>query len=189
MRFIKIFLPSVLCILLAALAYPAFAVEGVYFTISGTVTDANWNPIYGADVELYDNYVDHVINTTKTDGNGEFVFENVTVKTNLCTVRVSYTEGGTTYKIPGYAILHYPATGVQRVDPRETHFDDYHIPGSRPRATPTPTPMPTATPTATPLPSQDPGISVTLGVLLFIGGFASGALIAAIACFIVMRRP
>ncbi len=174
---------------LAMMALPAHALEGEYFMLSGTVTDANWNPISGADVVLYDNYVDRVINSTTTDQNGNFAFEHVTIKTNLCTVGVSYTEGGTTYKIPGYNINHYPANGVQKVDLKDTHFNDYYLIGSTPQISATPTVAPTATAVPTPLPITGSDNSPVPSILLFLGGSISGAVVATLACFIVLRPP
>ncbi|HTX43487.1 MAG TPA: carboxypeptidase-like regulatory domain-containing protein [Methanocella sp.] len=186
MRSVKTLLLCIFFSLLLAQAFRAAAYEGNYFSIYGTVTDANWNPIPGALVTLYDNDFNR-ITTQDTNANGSFYFQGVSVKTNLCNVRVSYTEGGTEHRIPGYYIPAYPANGDQRVDPKQTHFDDYYLPGSQPRETPTP--MPSLTPTDTPLPPPASDDSQGTEALIFSGGFIGGLVTATLACLIVFRRP
>jgi hypothetical protein len=179
-------LTLIIGIMLLATALPASAVEGEYFSLSGTVTDANWNPIPGALVSLYDNDFNQ-ITTQDTNSQGYFAFQGVSVKSNVCHVRVSYTDSsGVEHKIPGYYIPAITAKGDIQVDPAQTHFDDYYLPGSQPKATPTPAPVPTSNPTATPVPVPANSDTVT-PVLLFLAGLLTGASVATLACFIVMR--
>lgn len=175
----------ILCAMLMVMSLPASAVEGESFSISGTVTDANWNPIPGALVTLYDNDFNR-ITTQDTNQNGSFYFQNVVVRSYLCTVRVSYTENGTVHDIPGYYIKHYPASGAQLIAPGETHFDNYYLPGSIPRVCPTPAVTPAATPT---VPAAEPNGNAATGILLFVGGFTAGSITATLASLIVLRRP
>ncbi len=187
MRSTRTLLPLILCAMFAAMALPAYAVEGDYFSISGTVTDANWNPIPGAVVTLYDNDFNR-ITTQDTNENGSFYFQNVAAKTYLCTLRVSYTENGTAHDIPGYYIKHYPASGVQFVAPEETHYDNYYLPGSVPKVCPTPVATPTSTPDPTVAPGPaDSNDSAVVSILLFVGGFIAGAAVATLACYIMMQ--
>jgi hypothetical protein len=187
MRSVKTLLLLSLCALLLALAAPAFAVEGDSFAIYGTVTDANWNPVPGALVTLFDNDMNQII-TQNTDRNGNFSFENMVVKTSLCTVHVTYIDaGGVRHDIPSYYIKRYWAKDVQQVDPRESHYDDYYLPGSMPRVTPTAEPTATALPTAVPSPTPDPGNGLMTNILVFIGGSVAGAAVATLACFMVLR--
>jgi len=188
MRSTKTLLLLIFCAMLLAQAVQAVAVEGEYFSISGTVTDANWNPIPGALVTLYDNYFNR-ITTQDTNENGNFYFQNVMTKTYLCTVRVSYTENGTTHNIPGYYIKHYPANGVQYIGPEETHFEDYYLPGSVPRVSTTPTVAPTAAPAPTSMPAAELNNNAVTNILLFVGGFIAGTAVATLACFILLRSP
>jgi hypothetical protein len=171
--------------MLLATSLPASAVYGDYFSISGRVTDANWNPIQGALVTLYDNEFNR-ITTQDTNENGYFAFEGVNVKTNLCQVRISYTDASGTYDLPGYFIPAITAHGDQHIDPKQTHYEDFYLPGSVPRVTPTPTPGPTGTPTDVPVPTESPEGQATQA-LIFGGGFVVGAVTAALACLIVFR--
>src|SRR5208337_1469107 len=186
MRCAKTFLLLILGLVLLSVAAPAFALPNEFFTMNGTVSDANWNPVPGANVTLYDNKFD-VIATTVTDSNGNFIFRDENASTYTCTVRVQLMEGGTLYKIPDYYFLWYRALGNLSVTPDETHFEDYYVYGSKPRACPTP--MPTAIPTSTPLPTAvpTPANDTLVDILLLAGGFAAGAIIATLACFILMR--
>lgn len=189
MRLTKTLLFLMSCALLLALSSPAIAIKGEYFTLSGTVTDANWNPIPNATVTLYDNnFV--TIATNTTDSNGNFTFSDQNVSTYTCTVRVQFTQGGTTYQIPDYYFTWFNAAGIQQVDPSETHYEDYYVPGSVPRVSPSPTMAPTILPTITPMPTVAPTTySPILSDMLFTaGGFIAGAAIAALACFILLRR-
>lgn len=74
MRYTKTLLLLIFCAMLLAQAVQAVAVEGEYFSISGTVTDANWNPIPGALVTLYDNDFNR-ITTQYTTESGYFSFQ------------------------------------------------------------------------------------------------------------------
>ncbi len=181
----KTLLLCFLCAVLLATPLPASAVEGDYFSISGTVTDANWNPIQGALVTLYDNEFNR-ITTQYTSESGYFAFEGVSVKTNLCQIRISYTDSSGTHDLPGYYIPAITAHGDQHIDPRQSHYDDFYLPGSVPRITPTPTPDPTATPAEAPAPTASP-VSQTAQALIFGGGFALGAVTAALACLVLLR--
>jgi hypothetical protein len=172
--------------MLVAMSLPASAVEGESFSISGTVTDGNWNPIPGALITLYDGNFNRVT-TQDTNQNGSFYFQNVVVKTNVCTVRVSYNENGTVHNLPGYYIKYYPANGVQFIAPEETHYDNYYLPGSKPRETPTPAPA--LTPTDAPVPATASDDSQVTQALIFAGGFIAGSVTASLACLIVFRRP
>ncbi len=186
MRSAKTLLLLLFCALLLAQAVSATAVEGDYFSISGTVTDGNWNPIQGALVTLYDGNFNR-ITTQDTNQNGNFYFQNIAVKTNTCTVRVSCTENGTVHDIPGYYIKFYPASSAQSVAREETHYDNYYLPGSKPRETPTPAPA--LTPTDAPVPATASDNSQVTQALIFIGGFIAGSITATLACLIVFRRP
>jgi hypothetical protein len=188
MRSTKTLLLLLFCSLLLAQAFRATAYEGVYFSISGTVTDANWNPIPGALVTLYDNDFNR-ITTQYTTESGYFSFQGVSVKSNLCNMRVTYTEGGIEHRIPGYYIPAYPANGEQHIDPDQTHFDDYYLPGSMPKETPTPAPVPTLTPAATPVTDTASDSSQVTQAIIFAGGFIAGSITAALASLIVLRRP
>ncbi len=188
MRSAKTLLLLLFCALLLAQAVSATAVEGDYFSISGTVTDGNWNPIPGALATLYDNDFNR-ITTQDTNQNGSFYFQNVAVKTYLCTVRVSYTESGTVHNIPSYYIKHYPASGEQFIAPEETHYDNYYLPGSKPRETPTQTPVPTLTPADTPVPASASDNGQITQALIFAGGYIGGLVTATLACLIIFRRP
>jgi hypothetical protein len=169
-------------------ALPASATEGEYFSISGTVTDANWNPIPGALVTIYDNDFNR-ITTQNTNDQGYFSFQGVSVKSYLCNLRVSYTDAsGTEHVLPGYYIPSQTARGTIELDPVQTHYDDYTLPGSQPRVTPTPVPTPTPAPTATPLPAPAHEDNTVVYMLLFIGGAIAGASVATLACFIAMRQ-
>jgi hypothetical protein len=192
MRYAKTFLLLILGMVLLSIAAPAFALSNEFFTLNGTVSDANWNPVPGANVTLYDNKFNDIANTV-TNVNGNFLFQDENVTTYTCTVRVQLMEGGTLYKIPDYYFLWYRAVGNLSVSPAETHFEDYYVYGSKPMACPTP--MPTAMPTFTPIPTVVPtaGNDTTVpDILLFVGGFAAGAVIATLACFFLMhssRKP
>lgn len=111
------------------------------------------------------------------------------MKSYLCNVRVTYVEGGTEHKLPGYYIPSYPAKGEQQIDPKQTHYDDYYLPGSVPRVSPTPTVAPTATPAPTPMPAAELNNNVVTSISLFVGGFIAGAAVATLACFILLRSP
>jgi len=187
MRFTKTLLTALAGIALIFAALPAHAVDGDYFSISGTVTDANWNPIPGALVILYDNDFNQVT-TQDTTSNGYFAFEGVSVKTNLCNLRISYKDAeGTVHELPGYYIPSQTAHGTIELNATMTHYDDYALPGSQPRATPTPvptpTPAPTTAPTADPVPQNDNG----LYLILFFSGFLTGASMSLLACIVFMR--
>jgi hypothetical protein len=186
MRSTKTLLLLILGAAILTTALQASATEGVYFSISGNVTDANWNPIPGALVTLYDNDFNRIA-TQYTLANGYFSFEGISVKSYLCNVRIAYTDNGTEYTIPGYYIPAYPAKDEQHIDPKQTHFDDYYLPDSKPLVTLTPTPVPTAAPTATPLPENTTDNSTVTLFLLFAGGFIAGASVATLACFIILR--
>ncbi len=168
--------------MLAAMSLPASAVEGDYFTISGTVTDANWNPIPGALVTLYDSDFNR-ITTQDTTASGNFSFEGVSTKTNMCIIRISYTDANGTYSIPGYYIPALPAHGRQRLTPEQAHYDNFYLPGSRPRVTP----AATLSPTNAPVPTAAPDNSQGNQALTFAGGFAIGAASAVLGCAIVLR--
>lgn len=177
-----LFITAAVAVLLAA---PAFATGN--FTISGTVSDANGAPIQGADVTLADNY-EHPVKTIKTDANGNFLFEDANVSTNLCALLVSYYDGNTTIKLPGYYIKRYPASGIQHVDPSESRFDFYTLPGSTPNVTAAPTII--ATPT--PIPTTEPAASgndILSSMLIFAGGFIAGAAVVSLAFLILQRLP
>lgn len=183
MRSVKTLLPVFLLLLAAAL--PASATEGVYFSISGSVTDANWNPIPGALVTLYDNDFNR-ITTQDTNAQGYFAFEGVSVRSNLCNIRIAYTDAdGVVHDLPGYYMPSYTASGNILIDPDQTHFDFYTLPGSVPRATPTP--MPTAIVEPTALPTVAPGNGTTDPLVLFSGGFLAGACVAALVCIMAFR--
>jgi hypothetical protein len=174
--------------LLLAQAFYAMAYEGESFSISGTVTDGNWNTMPGALVTLYDGEF-NVITSQDTNQNGSFYFQNMILKTSTCTVRVSYIENGTVHSLPGYYTKFHPASGEQSFAPDETHFDDYYLPGSVPRVTPTPTPLPTMTPSDTPIPDAASENSQTTQALIFAGGYIGGMITATLACLIIFRRP
>ena len=187
MRSMKTLLLLIFGAMLLAGASQAFAING-NFTISGTVSDANWNPVPGANVTLYDNQF-NIIAIQLTDANGNFLLENMNASTYTCTVRVQITEGGTTFKIPDYYFKWYPASGVQYVDPSESHFDNYYMIGSKPRVSPAPTPLPAETPTPTPEPTAVPRTDMVPSVLIFAGGFIAGVIVATLVCFFLMRSP
>jgi hypothetical protein len=174
--------------LLLAQAFYAMAYEGESFSISGTVTDGNWNTMPGALVTLYDGEF-NVITSQDTNQNGSFYFQNMILKTSTCTVRVSYIENGTVHSLPGYYTKFHPASGEQSFAPDETHFDDYYLPGSVPRVCPTPAVTPVATPAPTAAQAADPNNNVVVSILLFAGGFIAGASLATLACYIVLKRP
>lgn len=186
MRSAKTLLLLAFAAMLVSAALPASAVEGEYFSVSGTVTDANWNPIPGALITLYD-FDFNRITTQNTNSQGYFSFEGVSVTSNVFNLRVIYTdESGAQHELPGYYIPAMTAKGDIRLDAAKTHYDDYTMPGSEPRATSTPMPTPTQAPAATPQPAQSTDNTVVY-MLLFVGGAIAGAAVATLACFIVMR--
>lgn len=172
---------------LLAVALPASASDGVYFSVSGTVTDANWNPIPGALVTVYDNEFNRII-TQDTNALGNFLIENVTVKSNTFHLTVSYTDAnGEEHDLPGYYIPAITAKGDVKIDPAKTNFDFYTLPGSQPRITPTPIPTPTPYPTAVPTADPAPQDSNAVYVIVFISGFLTGASLALLACIVFLR--
>jgi hypothetical protein len=186
MRSAKTLLLLTFAAMLLSAALPASAVEGEYFSVSGTVTDANWNPIPGALITLYD-FDFNRITTQNTNSQGYFAFQGVSVKSNVFNLRVSYTdENGVSRSLPGYYIPAMTAKGDIKLDTAKTHYDDYTLPGSQPRLTATPAPTITAAPTATPQPAQ-PADNTVVYLLLFIGGAIAGAAVATLACFVAMR--
>lgn len=187
MRSIKTLLTLLFGAMLLSMALPASAVEGVYFSVSGTLTDANWNPVPGAVITLYD-FDFNRITTQDTNSQGYFSFEGVSVNSNVFNIRVFYTdESGVEHTLPGYYIPAMPAEGDIKIAGAKTHFDDYTLPGSQPRATPTPVPTSAPAPTATPLPAQASQDNTVVYMLLFISGAVAGASVATLACFVVMR--
>lgn len=183
---LKIPLLAAMGALLLILALPGQATQGEYFSVSGTVTDANWNPIQGALVTLFDNDFNRVT-TQETTAAGYFSFQGVSVKSNLCNVRISYTDNtGVDHDIPGYYIPAQTAKGTIVLGPNMTHYDDYALPGSVPHPTPTPDP-PTPTPAPSPTPEPSTGDS-RRDALFFICGFLAGAS-AALLAFIIFLRP
>ncbi len=186
MRSTKTLLLLIFAAMLLSAALPATAVEGEIFSVSGTVTDANWNPIPGALITIYDLDFNR-ITTQNTNSQGYFFFQGVSVKSNVFNLKVSYTdENGVTHSLPGYYIPAMTAKGDIQLDTAKTHYDDYTLPGSQPRPTATPVPTPTAAPTAAPQPAQQTDNTVQY-MLMFIGGAVSGAAVATLACFVVMR--
>lgn len=94
-------------------------------TIRGTVTDADGNPVQGAQVTLFDaNRAE--VTTTETDVRGGFAFVNVRVDTDMCTVRVFYNDLRQTYTNAAYFTELYPATGDQFIDKKDTRLGGYH---------------------------------------------------------------
>ena len=174
-------------VLLAASLLPAHAVQGDYFSVSGTVTDANWNPVPGAVVSLYDNDF-NIITTQRTTAQGYFSFQGVSVKTNLCNLGVLYTDSdGVDHQLPSYYIPAFTAKDDVQLDPKQTHYDDYTMPGSIPHTTPVPTPTPTPDPTVVPTADPAPSDNTMVYILLFIGGFTTGASVALLGCIVVLR--
>jgi hypothetical protein len=185
MRSTKTLLLLIFGAMLLAGASQAFANNG-NFTISGTVTDANWNPVPGANVTVYDNQF-NVIRIQTTDANGQFFMEELNASTFTYKVHVEIIEGATTYQVEDYMSKWHQANGVQSIDTSETHFDNYYMVGSMPRVSPTPTPLPTVTPTPTPEPTAVPEDSLVPSILLVAGGFIGGAIVATLVCFFFMR--
>jgi hypothetical protein len=188
MRSVKTLLLLLIVACIIATAIPASAYKGEYFNVSGRVTDANWNPIPGAYIELYD-FDFNLITTQNTTAQGYFSFEGVSVTSNVFNIRVTYTdENGTAHKIPGYYIPAMTAKGDIKIESAKTRFDDYYLPGSQPLVSPTPVPTATPVPTVAPTPVPESGDSAVIYVLLFAGGFIAGASLATLACFLFMGR-
>ncbi len=186
MRSAKTLLLLIFAAMLLSAALPASALEGDYFSVSGTVTDANWNPIPGALITLYD-FDFNRITTQTTNGQGYFSFQGVSVKSNVFNIRVSYTdENGVQHDLPGYYVPAMTAKGDIVLSGAKTHYDDYYLPGSQPKVTATPVPTPTQAPAATPQPAQ-PADNTVVYVLRFSGGAIAGAAVATLACVVAMR--
>ncbi|HTY90016.1 MAG TPA: carboxypeptidase-like regulatory domain-containing protein [Methanocella sp.] len=130
-----------LAVLLAICTAPATAST---CTVHGSVTDAAGNPVQGADVTLF-NGDRTEITSVKTDASGNFVFANVDVGTNLCTVRVFYNDLRQTYTNAAYFDVWYQASGDVSVPIKDARLNMYHKASSTasssgsPFATPAPT--------------------------------------------------
>ncbi len=115
-----------LAVAITAIAFTAPALAGTC-TVSGIVTDADGSPVQGATVTLFDGNRADVM-TIETDAGGQFSFVNVSVVTDVCTVRVFYNDRHQTYTNPSYFNKWYPATGVQFIDKNNTILETYHKP-------------------------------------------------------------
>ena len=103
-------------------ASPAFAST---CTVHGIVTDANGDPVQGADVTLFDGNRAEITSVT-TDASGRFTFNNVNVDTGLCTVRVFYNDLHQTYNNAAYFDVWYTASGDVSVPLKDTRLGLYH---------------------------------------------------------------
>jgi len=185
MRSAKTLLLLIFAAMLLSAALPASAVEGEYFSVSGTVTDANWNPIPGALITIYDLDFNRI--TTQNTNSQATSFSRREREVERLQPQGIVHRRERRGPQPSW-LLH---TGDDRegdiqLDAAKTHYDDYTLLGSQPRPTATPVPTPTAAPAATPQPSRQSDNTVVY-VLLFAGGAVAGAAVATLACFIVMR--
>ena len=124
---------------LALISTPALAGT---CTLRGTVTDADGNPVEGAQVTLFDaNRAE--VTTVDTDAGGHFAFIGARVDTGDCTVRVFYNDLHRTYNNAAYFTEWYPATGDRSIPVKDTRLGTLHLSAS-PSSAPLPTPGPSA---------------------------------------------
>ena len=95
------------------------------FTALGQVTDANGQPVAGAEVIIYDG-IYQVIGVTTTDREGNFNFTNVVANSPGCKVTVSYKTGDKTYQKKLSETLWYPTDeGIIKFNQMDTQLTDY----------------------------------------------------------------
>lgn len=152
-----------LCFFIMAFAVAAEADDT--FSARGQVTDANGNPVPGADVTMV-NMAYNAIASTKTDVNGNFAFDNVYKGGNVVKVVVSYTDkNGTMYSVPPEFGMWFSANGTVNVNKNSTQILDYP-----------PTVQPISLPSAKPL-TQIPinvsalAIAMVLGIVMLAGAY------------------
>lgn len=138
----RVYLLLLSLVVLIASAAPAIAST---CTVHGIVTDADGQPVQGADVTLF-NGDRTEITSVKTGAAGNFVFPNVDVGTNLCTVRVFYNDLHKTYNNAAYFDVWYQASGDISVPIKDTQLGTYHrtSAASTSMGSPISTPAPTA---------------------------------------------
>ncbi|HTX43486.1 MAG TPA: carboxypeptidase-like regulatory domain-containing protein [Methanocella sp.] len=141
---------------LALISTPALAGT---CTLRGTVTDADGNPVEGAQVTLFDaNRAE--VTTVDTDAGGHFAFIGARVDTGDCTVRVFYNDLHRTYNNAAYFTEWYPATGDRSIPEKDTRLETLHL---------------SASPSSAPRAPLTPGLSAAATVLALMAGAAMGA--------------
>lgn len=109
---------------------PALSVASV-ITVTGTVTDANGEPIPGANVTLIDDTLHgdsfNILGVTTTDLNGNFKFINLqTSGSNLVKPLVSYVHNGHNYSTQLNNIQWYDVSqGLLKLPVNETRLYEY----------------------------------------------------------------
>jgi hypothetical protein len=112
-----------LCLFIMAFAVTAEADDT--FSARGQVTDANGNPVPGADVTMV-NMAYKAVASTKTDVNGNFTFNDVNKGGNVVKVVASYTDtNGRTYSMPPEFGMWFPANGTVNINKNATQILDY----------------------------------------------------------------
>ena len=127
MRLSKMVLVGILCIVALTFVFSAGA-EASTFTATGTVTDANGNPVPGAVVTMVDNHYGQVAKT-HTDDNGSFLFDNIDIGTLTFKVLTSYTDSsGKTYTVPPEYSNWLNAEGLVKINQTYTQITDFALP-------------------------------------------------------------
>ncbi|CAJ36362.1 carboxypeptidase regulatory-like domain-containing protein [Methanocella arvoryzae] len=116
------------CLLIAVLAFaffasPSLAKTGTIDLVHGQVTNANWEPLPGADVVIEDGSHNQIARTI-SDSSGNFSFTNVSDGgTGRIRVITWYTLGATTYNITRFSPEWYPANqSIINVSLSDTHI-------------------------------------------------------------------
>jgi hypothetical protein len=95
------------------------------FTVVGQVTDANGNPLPGAEVHLYDGIYNEIAVTTN-DENGNFSFSNVAAAAPGCKIQVFYRTNGRVYQTFLQNTLWYPTdSGLVKINEGDARLYDY----------------------------------------------------------------
>lgn len=163
MRRLNFVVFCMLCLFIMAFAVAAEADDT--FSARGQVTDANGNPVPGADVTMV-NMAHKAVASTKTDLNGNFAFDNVYKGGNVVKVVVSYTDkNGTMYSIPPEFGMWFPANGTVDINKNSTQILDYP-PTVQPANLPSTKPS-----TQIPLNVSALAIALMLGIVMLAGAY------------------